>query len=346
MPELTTEVAGAAAGGPAPTPSVAPVRRAPAGAVVSGLGVAVPEQVVPNEPIANRLGVDSEWIATRTGVRERRVAEEGELVYAYAARAGFAALSAAGLDPLELDLVVVATMSHEQLTPSAAALVAAEIGAERAAAVDVNAACNGFIAGLSVAVAQVESGRASQVLLVGADLMSRLIDRDDRGTAGLFADGAGAVVLSAVAPPGRVGPLLQGADGRNAHLVQASREEAILRMKGHDTFRHAVDRLSEVTAWALDAAGLGAADVDLFVYHQANSRILRAVGERLGLPAERVVDCVPRYGNTSAASIPIALAEAEREGQLRDGAKVLLAAFGGGLTWGACTLEWGRGDAA
>jgi 3-oxoacyl-[acyl-carrier-protein] synthase-3 len=330
MPELATR----------PT-SVATGERAPGGAAIASVGVAVPERRVGNGPIAKRLGVDENWIVARTGVVERRAAAPGDLLYSYAAEAGTEALRRAGVDPGEVDLVLVATMTHEQLTPSAAALVAAEIGAPEAGAIDVGAACTGFVSALALAAGQVETGRGRCVLVIGADLGTRLIDPDDRSTAALFGDGAGAVVVTPAADGGRIGPVDLGADGRRADLVQAGREEGIIRMQGHDTFRQAVDRLSESTRAALAASGDSLEDIDLFVYHQANSRIIRAVGERLGLPPSRVVDSVPRYGNTSAASIPIALAEAEAEGRLAPGHKVLLAAFGGGLTWGAAVVEWG-----
>jgi 3-oxoacyl-[acyl-carrier-protein] synthase-3 len=303
--------------------------------------MSAPAGVVPNAPIAERLGVSERWIVERTGVEERRIAGPGERLVTHAAAAGAAALAIAGLEARELDLVLVATMSHDQLTPNAAPLVAAEIGASRAGAFDVGAACTGFISGLAMGGGQIESGRAESVLVIGADLLSRLTDRDDRSTAGLFGDGAGAVVLRAVDPPGRIGPVILGADGARAGLIQASRAEAVIRMKGPDTFRQAVDRLCESTLAAIAAADRALEEIDLFAYHQANSRIFRAVGERLELPAERVIDCVPSYGNTSAASIPIALSEAERDGMLGDDTVVLLAAFGGGLTWGATVVEWG-----
>jgi 3-oxoacyl-[acyl-carrier-protein] synthase-3 len=195
-----------------------------------------------------------------------------------------------------------------------------------------------------MATGQIESGRADRVLVIGADLISRLTNRDDRGTAGLFGDGAGAVVMRATEPPGRIGPVVLGADGARAGLIECDRE-GLIRMKGPDTFRQAVDRLSEVTLDALAAAGRELDDVDVFAYHQANRRIIRAVGERLELPSERVIDYVARYGNTSAASIPIALTEARDEGLLRDGATVLCAAFGGGLAWGGTVIEWGSDGA-
>ena len=316
------------------------------GAAVASLAMAVPPTVLENGPIAERLGINERWIVERTGVVERRVADPEERLAAYAAQAGSRALDSADVRPQDLDLVLVATMSHEHLTPHAAALVASEIGATRAGALDVNAACTGFLSALSMATGQIESGRADRVLVLGADLLSRLTDRDDRSTAGLFGDGAGAFVLRSTNPPGRVGPVVLGADGARAELIEAERSEGLVHMKGPDTFRQAVDRLSEVTLDALAASGRQLFDVDVFAYHQANSRIIRAVGERLALPADRVIDCVPKYGNTSAATIPIALAEARADGLLSDGATVLCAAFGGGLAWGGTVIEWGDPDGA
>jgi 3-oxoacyl-[acyl-carrier-protein] synthase III len=325
-----------------PAPSTLP----PAGRLgtaIAGLGVAVPAAVVSNTPIAARLGIDEDWIVQRTGVRERHVATAGERLWELAALAGRRALAEAGTGAGELDLVLVATFSNDELTPAASARVTAALGADRAAAIDVNAACSGFISALALAAAQLESGRAERALVIGADLMTRIVDPDDRATAALFADGAGAVVLNA-AGSSRVGPVVLGADGAAGDLVQGWREEGVMRMQGQDTFRHAVARLCEVSLAAAEAAETRLEDLDLFVYHQANARILRAVGQRLGLPGDRVVDCIDRYGNTSAASIPLALDVARGEGRLRDGDRVLLAAFGAGLTWGATVVEWGEDD--
>lgn len=313
------------------------------GAAVCAIAMAVPEQVVTNAPISARLGVADDWIKVRTGVEERHVAPPGAKVSTYAAEAAARALRDAALDPAEIDLVLVATVSHELLTPGASAVVAAEIGACNAGAMDIGAACTGFLSALSLAAGQIESGRIGSALVIGADLMHRHADPDDRSTAGLFGDGAGAAVVRATTASGRIGQVVLGADGDNAGLIQLSREDG-LRMQGHDTFRHAVDRMSEATLEALELADRSLEDVDLFVYHQANSRIIKAVGERLDLPAERVIDCVPMYGNTSAASIPIALCEADAQGMLEPGSCVLVAAFGAGLTWGASVIEWGSGD--
>ena len=316
-------------------------------AVVGAVGVAVPSGVVENAAIAARLDVTEDWIVARTGVRERRVAGPEVGLADLAAEAGSRALDAGGVEAEDIDLVLVATMSHESLSPNAAPLVAAQLGATRAGAMDVGAACSGFVSALVLAAAQVESGRADRVLVVGADLMTRLVDPADRATAALFGDGAGAVLVTAGEGGGSVGPAVLGADGSRGDFVAADRTEGILRMKGHDTFRQAVDRLSEATLAAVAAAGLGLDEIDVFVFHQANTRILLAVGERLDLEAGRVIDCMGRYGNTSAATIPLALAEAREVGMLRPGANVLLAAFGGGLTWAATVVQWGgdRNDA-
>jgi 3-oxoacyl-[acyl-carrier-protein] synthase III len=334
MPELSTATA--------VRPVDAPART---GTGVAGLGVAVPEMVVTNAAIAERLGIEESWIVQRTGIHERRVARPGERLYELAARAGERALGAAGIAAAELDLVLVATTSNDELMPGASPRVAAAIGAERAGAVDVNAACTGFLSALALGCGQIEAGRARRVLVVGADLMTQLTDPEDRGTAAVFADGAGAVVLQAAAD-GRVGPILLGADGANADLIRTPKDTGKTVMQGHETFRHAVDRMAEATLAAAAAAGLPLEEIDVFAYHQANGRILRAVGERLDLPTERVVNCIDRFGNTSAASIPLALEQARLTGDLVPGAKVLIGAFGAGLTWGATVVEWGgAGDA-
>jgi 3-oxoacyl-[acyl-carrier-protein] synthase-3 len=325
----------------APAPATERLGLRPAG--VAGIGVALPELSLPNAPIAERLGVDEDWIVSRTGVRERRRAGPGDSLAALAAGAGRAALERAGVEPDELDTVLVATVTADDLMPNAAPLVAEQLGARTAGAIDVGAACTGFLSGLELAAAQVESGRAEAVLLVGAELMSRIVDADDRRTAALFGDGAGAAVVTA-GGAGRLGPIVLRADGSGADCVTASHAERLVRMRGQDTFRAAVARLSEATLEATSAAEVPLDAIDLFVYHQANARITRAVGERLGLAPERVIDCIGRYGNTSAASIPIALAEAEAAGRLHEGARVLVAAFAAGFVWGAGIIEWGAAE--
>jgi 3-oxoacyl-[acyl-carrier-protein] synthase III len=295
-----------------------------------------------NAELATRLGITEEWIVSRTGIRERRRAEPGERISDYAARVGAAALLRAGVPAAELDLVIVATMTQDELTPNTAPIVAHAIGAQRAGVFDVGAACNAFMVGLSQGTAQIECGRAEHVLLIGADFITRITNYDDRRTAPLFADAAGAVVLGpGGGERGTVGPIVLGADGSHAQTIHASVSERKVHMDGPEVFRHAVARMSQVTLDAVAQAGLTVADIDLFVYHQANARITRALGERLGLPAERVVDCIEGLGNASAATLPVALAAAEADGRLRPGARVLLSAFGAGFTWGGGVIEWG-----
>jgi 3-oxoacyl-[acyl-carrier-protein] synthase-3 len=313
---------------------------------VTAVGSALPAGVVSNREIAARLGVTERWIESRTGVLERRSAAADERLSDLATRAGRDALDRAGMTASAIDLVVVATCSADESVPAAAPLVAGALGADRAGAFDVNAACTGFLAALDLACAQVESGRVANALVIGAEVMSRLVNPSDRRTAALFGDGAGAVLVEG-SGSARVGPTVLRSDASGApHIRTDGHERRTLEMDGHETFKAAVARLSEVTLEALAAAEQELGDVDLYVYHQANGRILSAVGEKLGLPTERVVNAIGSLGNTSAASIPLALAAAERDGRLVAGSRVLLAAFGAGFTWGATTLTWGEaGDA-
>lgn len=312
----------------------------PRSAAISALGTSLPPTVVENAPIAERIGVSDDWILKRTGIHSRHVLGHDGRLTDLAADAARDALERAALDASELDLVLVATTTSDELVPNAAPLVAHALGATRAGAFDVGAACTGFLSGLSIGVAQIESGRAHNVLLVGADAMSRITDPDCRQTAALFGDGAGAALLTESDGVGRIGPVILGADGAGAELIVVKRKEALIRMQGQDTFRHAVARMSQATLEALESEELSLDDIDLFVYHQANARILRAVGEQLGLPDERIVDCIGGFANTSAATLPLALAEARDAGRLQPGDRVLLGAFGAGFTWGAVVVEW------
>ncbi|HEX6445854.1 MAG TPA: ketoacyl-ACP synthase III [Streptosporangiales bacterium] len=312
------------------------------GAAAVGVGLAVPEDVVANAVIAARLGVDEDWLRSRTGTDVRHVARPEQRLEAFAADAATAALRDAGIEPAAVDLVLVGTTSAEEMSPHAAPMVAAAIGAERAGGVDVSAACTGFLSGLAFATAMIETGRAETVVVAGADLLTRYLDPDDRGSAMLFGDGAGAVVLTAVSGPSRVGPVSMHSDGSGRGLIQLRRDEPLIRMDGPTVYRYAVRLMVEVTREVLDRAGLGIDDVDLFVYHQANGRIIETVGKRLGLDAAKVVDVVGEFANTSAASLPIALAWAAAQGRLRAGDRVLLAAFGAGMVWGGGVLQWGR----
>jgi 3-oxoacyl-[acyl-carrier-protein] synthase III len=313
-----------------------------AGVLAASVGVSLPDTVVSNAEVGARLGVDDDWIVRRTGIHSRRVARADERLQTHASNAARVALERAGVNPLHVDLVIVATTTSDELMPGTAPLVAHELGAINAGAFDVGSACTGFLSALAVGAAQIEAGRARCALVIGADFMSRILDPHDRATAAVFADGAGAVVLEQTAGQGRIGPVVLGADGAGAQHIYVERGDAVIRMRGHETFREAVARLTLCTHQATRAAGVALDEVDLFVYHQANGRILSAVGERLGLPPGRVVDCIGEYGNTSAATLPLALAFSEREGLLSPGDRVLLGAFGAGFTWGATVIEWGR----
>ena len=309
---------------------------------IAGLGHYAPAREVPNAEIAARIGVDDEWIVRRTGIHSRRWAAESETLADMAVAAGERALADAGLTAADVDLVLVATMTADQVCPNASPVVADALGAVNAGAIDIGAACTGWLAGLRLAAGQIEAGRAERVLLIGADLLSRITDPDDVATASLFGDGAGAVVVSTAGEGAGIGPIRLDADGSIGDRITAGYgPDRFLKMDGHSTYQFAVRQLTACTLAATAAAGLELDDIDLFVYHQANGRIIRAVGQRLELPAERVADYVAGMANTSAASIPLALGLLREDGRLRAGQRVLLAAIGGGFTWGAGIVEWG-----
>jgi 3-oxoacyl-[acyl-carrier-protein] synthase III len=312
----------------------------PRTASVVGLGHWVPAEVVPNSEIGERLGVDDAWIVKRTGVHTRRRVAPTDRLSDIATWAGRRALTDAQVDPYDLDLVIVATMTADEITPNAAPLVAHALGAERAGAFDVGAACSGFLAALRMAAGQIETGRAERVLVIGAEALTRLANYDDPKTAHLWGDGAGAVVLSADGD-GAIGPILLAADGGLGGAITCDYEDRVIKMDGHSTYQTAVKRLSQATVAAIARAGLELEDIDLFVYHQANGRIIRAVGERLDLEPARVADYVAHMANTSAASIPLTLSLLREDNRLRAGQKVLVAAIGAGFTWGAGIVEWG-----
>jgi 3-oxoacyl-[acyl-carrier-protein] synthase-3 len=311
------------------------------GAAATAVGTSLPAQVVSSAEIESRLGLAPDWIERRTGIRSRRIAAPDERLQTHAAAAARVALERANVAAADVDLVIVATATADEQMPAAAPLVAHEIGAFGAGAFDVGAACNGFLSALAVGAAQVETGRARIALVIGADFMSRVLDPDDRSTAAVFGDGAGAVLLESIDGPTRLGPVVLGADAEGAGHIEIRREDSRIRMRGHETYREAVVHLSLATEQAVHASGMRLDEVDLFVYHQANGRILTAVGERLGLDPAKVVDCIADYGNTSAATLPLALDHAAARGLLHNGDRVLLGAFGAGFTWGAAVLEWG-----
>jgi 3-oxoacyl-[acyl-carrier-protein] synthase III len=320
---------------------------APARPAMLSIAAEIPSARVTTAELAQRLGVSEDWIVSRTGIRARPVAAPDERLSEFAARAGERALARAGVDPSEVDLVLVATLTQDELMPNAAPIVAHAIGADRAGAIDLGAACTGFLSGLALGAAQIETGRAERILLIGADFTTRIVDWDDKRTAPLFGDGAGAAVLGPAAGEfGGIGPIVLGADGSGAAAIHIDHSDRKLRMDGPEVYRNAVARMGESTLTAVDGAGLTLEDIDLFVYHQANGRILRALTERLQLPPERVVDCIENLGNSSAATLPLGLITAERDGRLKPGSRVLLSAFGAGFTWGAGVIEWGGSDIA
>jgi 3-oxoacyl-[acyl-carrier-protein] synthase-3 len=317
---------------------------------VAGCGAYLPERIVTNDELARRLDTTDAWIRQRTGIGERRIAALGELTSDLAVREAEQALANAGMSGSDLDLVVVATATPDNTFPATAAKVQARLGMRRGAAFDVQAVCAGFIFALAVADNALRVGQARTALVIGAETFSRILDWQDRGTCVLFGDGAGALVLKAVAGPPRDGRFVLSnhlhSDGRHYDILYVDGGPSStglaghLRMEGREVFRQAVQYLSEVVDEALTANGLLPADIDWLVPHQANSRIIDSVGKKLGLPPDRVVMTIERHANTSAASIPLALAEAVADGRIKPGHLVLLEALGGGLSWGASLVRW------
>ncbi len=307
------------------------------------IAIELPSHRVSTAELAEQFGVSEDWIISRTGVRERPIAGPEERLTDFCARAGRAALQRAGVEAAEVDLVLAATMTQDEVTPSAAPLIAHAVGAHHAGAIDVGAACTSFLSAAAIAAAQIETGRCRWVLVIGADFVSRLVDWNDKRSAPLFADAAGAAVFGPAGDgPGAVGPIVLGADGSEEALaIVIEHHDRKIQMKGPEVYRHAVARMAESTLQAVARAGLTLEDIDLFAFHQANVRITRALGERLDLDPAKVVDCIENYGNSSAATLPLALATAEADGRLKPGTRVLLGAFGGGFTWGGGVIEWG-----
>jgi len=307
---------------------------------VFGVGAALPEALVTNDDLAARLDTSDEWIVRRTGIRARRRLNGHDTLAALAAAACAEALADAGRTAGEVDRVIVSTLTPDRLTPGLAPAVAGLLGCEPVAALDLNAACAGFLVALEEATALVESGRARCVLVCGAEALSRIVDHDDRATAVLFGDGAGAVVVAAGDLDLGCAAFSFGCSPEHAGLLYAERDERLLRMNGPEVYRHAVRRMVESTREALRRCRLDVEEIDAFVAHQANARIIEAAAAELGLPAEKVILDVDRVANTSSASIPLALSRAEREGRLVPGARVALAAFGAGFVWGAGVMSW------
>lgn len=312
----------------------------PRAAVLTGVGHCLPPDVVTNHDLAARLDTTDEWIRTRSGIGSRHVVRGGAGTSDLAVEAGTLALKSAGVSAV--DMVIVATSTPDHPCPATAPAVATRIGLGTVPAFDLNAVCSGFLYGLATASAMLTSGQAGSVLLIGADTFSTLVDPEDRSTAFLFGDGAGAVVLRAGDPgePGEVLALDLGSDGDGEDLILVPDAATPFTMQGQAVYRQAVSRMSECARTVMDRVGWGVGDVDRFVGHQANQRILDAVADRLGLPRERVVSNLEHVGNTAAASIPLALSQAAAAGTLRARERVVLSAFGGGATWGGAALSW------
>ena len=324
------------------------------GVHVTGWGAYAPSQVLTNADLEKMVETADEWIVSRTGICERRIAGPGETTASMAAVAGLRAIAVAGLQPNDIDLILVGTLTPDYPMPSAAALVKDAIGNKRAAAMDLAAACSGFVYGYATASAYIASGMARHVLVIGAETLSRCTDWTDRSTCILFGDAAGAVVLSASDEPGgtlgiemTTEPagayyiwLPAGGAARPATAATLAAREHYMKMKGSETFKMAVRTLGSTTLRAVEKAGLDLPDVDLVIPHQANIRIIEALAKSLDFPMERVFVNVDRYGNTSAASVPLALSEAVGAGRVKPGDRLVLVAFGAGLTSGAIALQW------
>ena len=319
--------------------------------VVVGCGAYLPETVLTNAELAKRVDTSDDWIRERTGIRQRHVAKPGEKTSDLALQAARGALTMAGMDANELDLIVCATTTPDETFPATATTLQARLNMNHGAAFDVQAVCSGFVYGMAVADSFIKTGMARTVLLVGAETMSRLMDWTDRTTCVLFGDGAGAVVLQA--REGRGDSTDRGvfnsklfSDGRLHDLLyvdggpSSTQTTGHLRMQGKEVFRHAVTNISAAIVASVEEAGLTIADIDWFVPHQANQRILDGTARKLGIDPKKVVTTVAQHGNTSAASVPLALATAVSDGRIKRGQLVLLEAMGGGFTWGASLIRW------
>lgn len=320
--------------------------------ILLGTGSALPKRVVTNAELAETVDTSDEWIVERTGIRARHIAGEGETTATLATDAARSALEVAGLAAQDIDLIILATATPDQTFPAAATKVQAALGIDDCVAFDVAAVCSGFLYAVTVADSMIRSGAANRALVIGSETFSRILDWEDRTTCVLFGDGAGAIVLgaedSAATDPATARGILASklhADGRHNQLLyvdggpSTTQTVGKLRMKGQEVFRHAVVNLAAVLTEVMGIAGLSATDIDWLVPHQANARILDATARKLKLPAERVIMTVDRHANTSAASVPLALDLAMRDGRIKAGDLVVLEAMGGGFTWGACVLR-------
>lgn len=319
--------------------------------VVKGCGGYLPERVLTNEDLAKVVDTTDDWIATRTGIKERRIAGKGELTSTMGTAAARAAIEDAGLKPEDIDLIILATSTPDQTFPATAVTIQADLGITHGAAFDVQAVCSGFVFALTTADNYLKSGSFKRALVIGSEVFSRILDWDDRGTCVLFGDGAGALVVEAEMQNGSTkdrGVLATclRSDGRYRDKLyvdggpSTTGTVGYVRMDGPEVFRHAVTNIAEVIDATLKKSGYQAADIDWFVPHQANKRILDGAARKLGLAPEKIVITVDKHANTSAASIPLALNAACRDGRIKKGDLVLMEAMGGGFTWGAVLVRW------
>lgn len=319
--------------------------------VVRGVGGYLPERIVTNAELTQIVDTSDEWIAARTGIRERHIAADGELTSAMGTAAAKAALADAGLEPGDIDLIVLATSTPDQTFPATAVTIQADLGMTHGAAFDVQAVCSGFVFALATADNYLKAGQFNRALVIGAEAFSRILDWEDRATCVLFGDGAGAVVLEAQTLNGTMNDrgilaTCLRSDGRYRDKLyvdggpSSTGTVGHLRMDGPEVFRHAVTKISQVIGETLDKTGYQPSDIDWFVPHQANKRILDGAARKLGLDPKRVVVTVDKHANTSAASIPLALMTACTDGRIKTGDLVLLEAMGGGFTWGALLIRW------
>ncbi|HYN37564.1 MAG TPA: beta-ketoacyl-ACP synthase III [Actinomycetota bacterium] len=307
--------------------------------MITGIGIALPETELTNADLETRLGLSSGWIEGRTGIRSRRIASKDDTAASLGARASMQALADAGVQPVGIDLVICATITPQWRFPATACVIQAELGTS-SAAFDLNAGCSGFLYALAQADAAVRAGTTKRALVVGSEVMSGITDYNDPKTAILFGDGAGAVVVEQCEDGTSLGPFQLFSDGSRPELLYVPRETELIHMEGREVYRAAVDAMSCSVMDLLVAAGMNISDIDLLVAHQANQRILDAVAARLGLGESVAFSNIARYGNTSAASIPIALFEARSQGRLNEGDRLVLTAFGAGFTWGAGLVRW------
>jgi 3-oxoacyl-[acyl-carrier-protein] synthase-3 len=321
---------------------------------ILGTGSFAPERVLSNAELASMVDTSDEWITTRTGIKSRRIADAATATSDLAAEAGRRAIADAKIAPEEIDMIVVATATPDMLFPASACLVQSALGLKRACAFDVSAACSGFVYSLSLAKALISSGAYDKILVIGAETLSKIVDWTDRNTCVLFGDGAGAAVIGEVEEGRGIQSVLLGSDGSLSHWLNmpggGSRmpisHEVIeqrlhyVKMNGNNVFKYAVTAMGTAALAALDRANASPSEIDILVPHQANLRIIEAVAERIGVPMSKVFVNLDRYGNTSAASVPIALDEACRSGRLKRGDLVEVVVFGGGFTWGAAVLRW------